>query len=215
MSALTRADVAAKIADFDRVAAEPAESDGPAPRAAAVAIALFESPAEPESADQSPVTRFLLTRRSSKLRAHPGQWALPGGRLDPGEDARTAALRELHEELGVEAPAVDILGELDDFVTRSGYLMTPVVVWLEAGSAAVVAQAEEVAEVHEIPVADLDVEPRFISVPDSTRPVLQLPLFGGVIHAPTGAILYQLAELLIQGRTTRVAHFEQPFFARQ
>ena len=72
---------------------------------------------------------MLLTRRAAGLRAHRGQWALPGGRCDEGETPVEAALRELHEELGLELGPDDVLGLLDDYPTRSGYLITPVVVW--------------------------------------------------------------------------------------
>jgi 8-oxo-dGTP pyrophosphatase MutT (NUDIX family) len=222
-------DFAQRLDAFERI---PGDLGSDA-KGSAVVVALFEADAAalPEMDDpraegdpaiapiryHEPVggLSVLLTRRSSKLRSHPGQWALPGGRLEPGEDARTGALRELAEELGLHVPATAVLGELDDFVTRSGYFITPVVVWLAGGISALVAQPEEVAEVHVAQLAHLDVQPRFVTVEDSPRPVIQMPIFDSLIHAPTGAILYQAAELLIHGRTTRVAHYEQPFFARK
>jgi 8-oxo-dGTP pyrophosphatase MutT (NUDIX family) len=168
-------------------------------RAAAVAIAVSDD-------------GFLLTRRTSKLRAHAGQFALPGGRLDPGEDAVDAALRELREEVGASADRGDCLGVLDDYPTRSGYLITPVVVWLSAGRQ-LEANPDEVAELYQIPLASLDVTPRFIAIPESDRPVIQLPLVGRFVHAPTAAVLYQFREVALHGRETRVAHLEQPVFA--
>src|SRR6202035_5831715 len=72
---------------------------------------------------------FVLTRRLATLRRHSGQWALPGGRLEPDEVPATAALREIHEEVGLDLPADAVLGRLDDFVTRSGHLISPLVVW--------------------------------------------------------------------------------------
>ena len=168
-------------------------------RAAAVAIAVSDD-------------GFVLTRRASKLRAHGGQFALPGGRLDPGEDAVDAALRELREEVGASADRSDCLGVLDDYPTRSGYVITPVVVWLSAGRQ-LEANPDEVAELYQIPLASLDVTPRFITIPESDRPVIQLPLVGHFVHAPTAAVLYQFREVALHGRETRVAHLEQPVFA--
>ena len=157
-------------------------------------------------------TTLLITRRAARLRAHAGQWALPGGRLDPGEDAVEGALRELHEEVGLDVAATDVLGLLDDYVTRSGYVMTPVVCW--AGDVGEPVGAEsEVAGVFQVPVADLDVEPRFVHIPESDAPVIQLPLFGRYLHAPTAAILHQFCRIACRGLVTRVAHLEQPVFA--
>ncbi len=86
---------------------------------------------------------FLLTRRTATLNAHSRQFALPGGRLDPGENAIEAALRELHEEMGVELGEDAVLGVLDDYPTRSGYRITPVVVWA-GGTVKVTPQPSEV-----------------------------------------------------------------------
>lgn len=159
---------------------------------------------------------FLITRRSQELRNHPGQWALPGGRVDPGESAEEAALRELDEELGLSLGGGDALGRLDDFVTRSGFVITPVVVW--GGSARELApNRAEVAEVHVVPVDELERPeiPTLGAIPESDRPVLSLPIpmLGTSIHAPTAAVLYQLREVALHGRATRVAHYEQPRFA--
>ena len=75
---------------------------------------------------------ILLTKRAEKMRAHAGQWALPGGRLDAGETPEDAALRELSEEVGLTLSADVVLGRLDDYSTRSGYRITPVVMWAGA-----------------------------------------------------------------------------------
>jgi 8-oxo-dGTP pyrophosphatase MutT (NUDIX family) len=155
---------------------------------------------------------FLLTRRAPRMRAHAGQWALPGGRLDAGEDATDAALRELREEVGATADRAACLGVLDDYPTRSGYVITPVVVRLGPGQR-LTPNPAEVAELHRIPLTDLDVTPRFLAIPESDRPVIQLPLIGHFVHAPTAAVLYQFSELARHGRETRVAHLEQPVFA--
>lgn len=175
-------------------------------RAAAVAITLV--------ADDDEEACFVLTRRAAGLRAHSGQWAIPGGRLDAGETPEQAALRELEEEVGLCLEPASVLGRLDDFPTRSGYVITPVVVW--AGSEAdLVANPEEVANVYRVPLSELERPdvPHLHHIPESDRPLISIRLLGVNIHAPTAAILFQLREVAIWGRDTRVARFEQPLFA--
>jgi 8-oxo-dGTP pyrophosphatase MutT (NUDIX family) len=133
--------------------------------------------------------------------------------VDDGESEIDAARRELHEELGILADASATLGVLDDFPTRSGFLITPVVLQVGRVSGPIVPASAEVGEVYVVPLRDLDVEPRFLRIPESSEPVIQLPLLGHLIHAPTAAVLYQFAELALHGRHTRVAHYEQPRFA--
>lgn len=157
--------------------------------------------------------RMLLTRRLDRLRAHPGQYALPGGRVDQGEKRVDACLRELEEELGVRAQPSDVLGRLDDYVTRSGYVISPFVVWVGDYRDALSPSVDEVAEVFEVTVDELDVDVRFVSIPESNRPVVQWPFGSGAIHAPTGAIVHQFREVALHRRHTRVADFEQPVFA--
>lgn len=183
---------------FERRAA-----DRPDLKHSAVAFTLVEEPDGPA---------FLLTRRATTLRRHAGQWALPGGRMEPGESAGTAARRELAEEVGLHLSVDAELGELDDYVSRSGYVITPVVLWGGAPDD-LRPNPAEVGELHRVPIAYVDVEPRFVTIPESTAPVIQVPLFGRFVHAPTGAVLYQFREVVLHGRDTRVAHFEQPVFA--
>jgi 8-oxo-dGTP pyrophosphatase MutT (NUDIX family) len=195
------AQMRANLRAFPRQAAN---ADGLWP--AAVAVTVVANDGDPA---------FLLTRRTAGLRAHPGQWALPGGRVDAGESAPEAARRELTEELGLRLPTSAVVGLLDDYPTRSGFSITPVVIWggqvgeLQPNPA-------EVASVHRIPLSALEgpEAPRLLTIAESDRPVIQMPLGPGrLIHAPTAAILYQLREVAVHGRWTRVDHFEQPTWA--
>jgi len=175
-------------------------------RHAAVALALLP--------DDEGEACFVLSRRAAKLRAHRGQWALPGGRLDEGEAPDEAAIRELHEEVGLELRVESVLGVLDDYPTRSGYRITPVVVW--AGVDAQLApNPEEVAAAYRVRLSELERPdvPQLRTIPESDRPVISIPLLGTHIHAPTAAVLYQLREVAMRGAATRVAHYEQPVFA--
>ena len=155
---------------------------------------------------------LLITRRAAGLRNHAGQWALPGGSRKPRESAKDAALRELREETGVAAGPGDVLGTLDDYAMRSGFLITPVVVW-GGPVGTLVRQPSEVARIHLIPLAGFDRPPELLRIPESPRPVLRLPLLGGHVYAPTAAIIDQFCQLALHGLTTRVAHVEQPVFA--
>lgn len=162
---------------------------------------------------QQDVPALLITRRAPALRSHAGQWALPGGRQDSGESAGDAARRELREETGVQVAPDDVVGLLDDYVTRSGYLITPVVIWGGPVAPVMEGPESEVAEIHVIPLADLDVTPRLLRIPESAAPVIQLPLLGRYLHAPTAAIIYQFCQVALHATMIRVAHFEQPVFA--
>jgi 8-oxo-dGTP pyrophosphatase MutT (NUDIX family) len=156
---------------------------------------------------------ILVTKRPQTMRAHPGQWALPGGRLDAGETPEQGARRELSEELGLAVDADVVLGLLDDYPTRSGYLITPVVMWAGAVTADIAPNPAEVASVHIAHEAVFDVEPMFAAIPESEDPIIRLPMLGAWIHAPTAAVIYQFRELALHGRTTRVDRYEQPVFA--
>jgi 8-oxo-dGTP pyrophosphatase MutT (NUDIX family) len=189
------------LAAFDRRAI-PIEGRRPA----AVAIVLLP--------DDRGRACFLMTRRAKTLRAHAGQWALPGGRIDVGESPEAAVRRELHEETGLALDPESVLGRLDDYPTRSGFVITPLIMWSEYPGR-LAPNPGEVSAIYRIPLAHLNKPgvPRLISIPESERPVIQLPLLGSLIHAPTAAIVYQMREVVLHGRATRVDHLEQPVFA--
>jgi 8-oxo-dGTP pyrophosphatase MutT (NUDIX family) len=197
-SATDRAAVAANLASFRRTGITR-----PGLRAASVAVCVLLRQGEP---------CLLLTKRAAGLRNHSGQWALPGGSREPGESAQETALRELREETGVAAEMGDVLGTLDDYATRSGFLITPVVMW-GGPVGTLVRQSSEVARIHVIPLADFDHPPELLRIPESPAPVLRLTLLDGHVYAPTAAIIHQFCQLARHGLTTRVAHFEQPVFA--
>ncbi|HEX3917751.1 MAG TPA: CoA pyrophosphatase [Caulobacteraceae bacterium] len=201
-AAAFRETLAARCRAFPRIAHVGEEL-----KLAAVALTLVEAD------DGSGETAFLITRRSAELRAHAGQWALPGGRCDPGETLEETALRELEEELGLHLPPANILGVLDDYPTRSGYAITPVVAWLDDASA-LKPNPHEVASVHRFRLDHIhaDAAVTFETIPESPRPLIRMHLGEHHIHAPTAAMIYQLREL-VAGRITRVAELEQPVFA--
>lgn len=159
---------------------------------------------------------LLLTRRPKTMRRHAGQWALPGGRVDAGESVLQAGLRELQEEVGLQVGPEAVLGRLDDFVTDSGFVMTPLVVWLGTARELVLAP-EEVASAHRIPLAELQRQdaPRLDAIDDSPHPVLRMPIGTDSIATPTAALLFQFAEVCLADRQTRVGHYAQPHFARR
>lgn len=172
-------------------------------RAAAVGLVVVPTP-EGEAA-------VLLTVRARGLSRHGGQFACPGGRVDPGESAVETALRELQEELGLELGAEAVLGLLDDYPTRSGFRITPVVLWGTADELRL--DPGEVAEAHLVPLADLTAPENLRFHGGGDTPMLALRIASSLVFSPTAALLHQFAEVAVLGRDTRVAHLEQPSFA--
>ena len=179
-------------------------SEGKKQAAVAITICEFES----ESS-------VVVTRRSSKLKEHSGQWALPGGRLDNNESLIDAAVRELEEEVNICVSDDAVLGTLDDYVTRSGYVITPVVILADTKQNDVVGNPSEVASVHFFSFSELvrKDSPNLENIPQSDRQVLSMNYLDDRIYAPTAAMLYQFREVAILGRDTRVLDFDQPLFA--
>jgi 8-oxo-dGTP pyrophosphatase MutT (NUDIX family) len=192
--------LAANLARFERRSAQLEDR-----YAASVAIVVMPD-------DQGRAT-VVLTVRAAGLRQHSGQWACPGGRRDPDESAEAAALRELEEEVGLSLPPEHVLGCLDDYPTRSGFVITPVVVW-GSPDAILLPDPREVASIHLLPLEMLSSDRIVLEPgPESGRPVLALSLPKGLLYAPTAAVLLQFSEVAVHGRETRVDHYEQPRFA--
>ena len=199
-----KATVCQRLSEFERLACDDNEFNR-----AAVAFTLLNAEPTDEAA-------FLLTRRPKHLKRHGGQYALPGGRIDGKESIVEAALRELHEEIGLDLGMDSVLGLLDDYQTRSGFVISPVVVWAGANMT-LEPDPGEVAAMFRIPLTDL----KSSSIPvleqseEKDRMVLSTPLatMGHRVFAPTAAFIYQFREVILFDRPTRVAHFDQPKFA--
>ncbi len=217
MDEALRLTLARHLAGFERQGGHPGGG-----RAAAVALVIVEEGMGAAFKGLVPPTQWsseaamIMTRRVDTLRKHSGQWALPGGRIDPGESAEQAALRELAEEVGLYLQPEAVLGRLDDFVSHSGFAITPVVIWAGA-TGELEPNPGEVESIHRIRLSEFMREdaPHLEAIADAVHPILRMPVGDWRISAPTGAVLYQFREVCLCGRPTRVAHYEQPLFARK
>ena len=199
---LTREVAVRRLDDWDRLVLPDAGL-----RRAAVALTVVPDPGPDDDG-----RGIWLARRPATMRRHANQFALPGGRLDPGETIEEAALRELHEEFGIELSSHHVLGVLDDYQTRSGFLITPVVCWLD-DLVEPVPDPSEVAQVFLVPLAETAAEPSFDRIPESERPLIRMPMIGRWIHAPTAALIHQFGQVVVRGEGVRVNDLEEPTFA--
>ncbi len=142
---------------------------------------------------------ILLTKRTNTLSSHAGQVAFPGGRIEPGEDAVTAALREAHEEVGLPADLIEVTGRLPDYMTGTGFRITPIVGLLAPGFVPT-PSAAEVEEVFELPLSVLldpsAPEKRRASWKGREREFWVWPHTRHYIWGATAAILVHLAHRL-------------------
>jgi 8-oxo-dGTP pyrophosphatase MutT (NUDIX family) len=177
-----------------------------AERRAAVALCVVE---------RDGALNVVVIRRAYRGR-NAGQWALPGGRVEEGESAVAAAVRELGEEVGLRLTEDAVLGRLDDFPAASGFAITPIVA--ATADPGPFTPNHEVHAVHLVGLDRLaaDDTPHWAPQP-SGPPLLQMRLDPRtmVIHAPTGALLWQFREVVLLGRLdTRVADLAQPDWTR-
>lgn len=165
---------------------------------AAVLLGLIERPAG---------LTMLFTERSPDLKDHPGQVSFPGGRIDAGDDGpEAAAIREAGEEVGMERRLVTVAGCLDDLLTVTGFLVTPVVAFVDAAFLPV-ADGREVAEVFEVPLEYL-LDERNIRSTHRERlgtriRVYEIDYEGHRIWGATASILVQFLTLIYDGKRTR------------
>ena len=158
-------------------------------RQAAVLIAVTDR-AEPG---------VLLTHRPDTMRSHAGQAAFPGGKLDPGEDAVAAALREAHEELGLHPRHVQVIGTSDPFRTRTGFDITPVLAVIPP-DLPIVPNPDEVADWFEPPLAFVldpaNRVPRTVEWEGAQRTYFEIVWQGHRIWGVTAAIIGNLSRRL-------------------
>lgn len=141
--------------------------------------------------------QLLLTRRALHLRHHPGQISFPGGRIEAGETAVEAALRETEEEVGITRAKVQILGSLPAMSTSTGFVVSP---WLGLLSTPpkLRLQSAEVAAAFNLPLSyalsNEYRQQRWFSQPYRQQQLHFLPFQNQLIWGATAAILHQLAE---------------------
>jgi 8-oxo-dGTP pyrophosphatase MutT (NUDIX family) len=193
-----RSALEANLRSFDRVPSRQTL------KPAAVAIVVLDDDGHPA---------VPIFQRTSDMSRHAGQMALPGGRLHEGEGAVACAIRELHEELGLGVGPDDVVGLLDDFDTRSGFTITPVVIYSGAAAAGLQPSRFEVAQLFVIALEDL--RAAISQASHGPSPDFSLQLEQVQVFAPTAAILYQFSEVALDGRSVRVADFYQPPFTHR
>ena len=141
--------------------------------------------------------QLLLTRRAMHLRHHPGQISFPGGRIETGETALAAAIRESEEEIGIHKSQIQVVGSLPGIVTASGFSISP---WigLLAGCPKLKLQQAEVADAFSLPLSyalsTTYRQDRWFSQPYKSDQLHFLPYQGQLIWGATAAIFHQLAE---------------------
>lgn len=143
----------------------------------------------------------LLLERAHTLGSHPGQMAFPGGRIDPGETAVEAALREAEEETGLDPAGVEVLGTLQELgLSHSNFLVTPVLGWWQSPSPVRVVDYGESAQVFRVPVRDLlDPDNRVMATVRRVGRTFDSPAFtvnGVLVWGFTGIVLNGLFEQL-------------------
>ena len=193
-----RARMVANLSGFER-----REIDEPQ-RRAATAIAVV---------DHGGAAGYLFIRRALTMRRNPGQYALPGGRAEPGETTAETARRELAEELGVVLGPESVIGVLDDMPTRAGGVVTPVVLWA-GGAVTMTPDPDEVHDAWVRAVSELDhpEAPRWVTLDGVDGQVLRMPVGSEWINPPTATMLYQFREVALHGRVVRVHEVASPLW---
>jgi 8-oxo-dGTP pyrophosphatase MutT (NUDIX family) len=151
-------------------------------------------------ADNAGALEVLLTRRTTDLLSHAGQVSFPGGSIEAADpDPTAAALREMHEELGVPPSRVEVIGRLDDMVTITGYHIVPIVGLVDP-EASLAPSPQEVARVFTVPLAELLAPERWLqriyTYRGSPLEVWHFPFDGEDVWGVTARMLRGLVELL-------------------
>jgi 8-oxo-dGTP pyrophosphatase MutT (NUDIX family) len=167
----------------------------PTSQAAAVLVPVFE---------EDGIARLVLTRRSTNLPSHQGEVAFPGGKVHADETAQQGALREAHEEVGINPADVDVVGSLEELATVAGrFVLAPFVGVLARGRPELVPNPGEVARVFDVAVADLldpDVyrEERWELPGMGERPMHFFEVAGETVWGATARILFELLALVTE-----------------